>query len=447
MDKSILVVDDEPQILSALKRALRNQSYSVLFANDGDEALEILKQHEVALILSDYMMPGISGTELLAQAEKIQPHTIRIILSGHSDFQTVMQSIKEGVVHKFLAKPWSNDVLIEQINKALETGLYPEDNKEAAPLVKDKNSTVSSKKTYEMTLTKAFKITEIAPELAKLFEYNTLDICGKDFSTLFTVKSYQQHQAFLQEQESQQDSWQLAFKKRIGLTQNNGFISLELAMSFFADKIVCSITPIQGLAPKGKGLDSILDSIQGPFLLIDKLGKIRKFNQKLVDLYGEFHAPKNNETLDGFIGACIEKGAFPEAKQNCQQWLTAFCLFDEDANEHLLKENSWIKVKATRAPEGAKILLHFDVTQKKQMQLSLKTALDDAEQAKKEKADVIESVHKDIAMPMKDQVLEPLEQLKGTDLSDKQKDYLDNAMESGSKILSSIKDITNSNNE
>ncbi len=170
MDKSILVVDDEPQILSALKRALRNQSYSVLIANDGNEALEILNQHEVALILSDYMMPGISGTELLAQAEKIQPHTIRIILSGHSDFQTVMQSIKEGVVHKFLAKPWSNDVLIEQINKALETGSYPEDKKESAPLVKESNKTVTLNKTYEMTLTKACKITKIAPELAALFE-------------------------------------------------------------------------------------------------------------------------------------------------------------------------------------------------------------------------------------------------------------------------------------
>ena len=447
MDKSILVVDDEPQILSALKRALRNQNYSVLFANDGDEALEILNQHEVNLILSDYMMPGISGTELLTQAEKIQPNTIRIILSGHSDFQTVMQSIKEGVVHKFLAKPWSNDVLVEQINKALQTGFYPEETKEVPPLVKVIKNKNSVNNTYEMTLTRAFKITEIAPELAKLFEYNEIDICGKDFSTLFTTKSYQQHQAFLQEQENHQDSWQLPFKKRIGLTQNNGFLSLELAMNFFADEVVCSITPIQGLAPKGKGLDSILDSIQGPFLLIDKHGKIRKFNQKLVDLYGEFYLPKNDEPLEGFIDACIEQGAFPGAEKNRQQWLDAFCLFDEDANEHLLKAGSWIKVKATRAPEGAKILLHFDVTQKKQMQLSLKTALDDAEQAKKEKADVIESVHKDIAMPMKNQVLEPLEQLKGTDLSDKQKDYLDNAMESGSKILSSIKSITNSNNE
>jgi len=447
MDKSILVVDDEPQILSALKRALRNQSYSVLFANDGDEALEILKQHEVALILSDYMMPGISGTELLTQAEKIQPHTIRIILSGHSDFQTVMQSIKEGVVHKFLAKPWSNDVLIEQINKALETGFYPEDKKEADTLVRAKNKSETFNKTYEIALTKTYKITRIAPELAALFKYNASDICGDDLSTLFTAKSYQQHQTFLQEQNTHQDNWQLPVKKRIGQTQHNGFISLELAMSFSADEIICSITPIQGLAPKGKGLDSILESIQGPFLLIDKFGKIRKFNQKLVDLYGEFHPPQKNEALDDFIAACIENGAFPEAKQNCQQWLSEFCLFDEEANEHLLKANSWIKVKATRAPEGAKILLHFDVTKKKQMQLSLKAALDDAEQAKKEKADMIESVHKDIAQPMKDQMLEPLEQLKETDLSDKQKDYLDNAMESGSKILSSINDITNLNNE
>jgi CheY-like chemotaxis protein len=447
MDKSILVVDDEPQILSALKRALRNQRYSVLFANDGGEALEILKQHEVALILSDYMMPGISGTELLTQAEKIQPNTIRIILSGHSDFQTVMQSIKEGVVHKFLAKPWSNDVLIDQINKALETGSYPADKKDETPLVKASSKQETFNKTYEIVLTDTFKITRIAPELAELFEYSDLTLCGEDLSTLFTAKSYQQHQAFLQEQDTHQDIWQLPAKKRIGQTQSNAYISLELAMKFSADEIICSITPIQGLAPKGKGLDSILDSIQGPFLLIDKHGKIRKFNQKLIDLYSEFHLPQTDEPLENFIQACIERGAFPEVDQNRQQWLDDFCLFDEESNEHLLKENAWIKVKATRAPEGAKILLHFDVTQKKKMQLSLKMALDDAEKAKKEKADVIESVHKNVTEPMKSEVLEPLEQLKGTDLNAKQQNFLDNAMESSSKILSNIEGITNSNSE
>lgn len=447
MDKSILVVDDEPQILSALKRALRNQSYSVLFANDGNEALEILKQHEVALILSDYMMPGISGTELLTQAEKLQPQTIRIILSGHSDFQTVMQSIKQGIVHKFLAKPWSNEVLIEQINKALETGSYPEDkteNKQHKSPLLDKNKGVAFNKTFEMMLSDDDKIISIAPELAQLFEYEASEICGQDFSTLFTEKSYQQHQAYLLEQNGDQEKWQLPIKKRIGQTQQGAFLSLELTMTFMPGETVCSITPLQGLTPKGKGLDSILDSIQGPFLLVDKHGNIQKFNQKLIDLYGEFYTPEQGGSLKGFIDSCIDNGAFPNVEKDKEAWYKHFSLFDEKANEHLLKPDYWIKIKATRAPEGAKILLHFDVTQKRQMQLSLKNAVHEAKQAKQEKQDVIESVYKDIALPMKDKVLEPLEQLKSTELNDAQKDFLENAMESGSQILSNIDDITNS---
>ena len=446
MDKSILVVDDEPQILSALKRALRKQSYSVLFANDGHEALEILKQHEVDLILSDYMMPGMSGTELLMQAEKLQPNTIRIILSGHSDFQTVLQSIKQGVVHKFLAKPWNNDVLVEQINKALETGSCADvDNvKSTANLQeKDKAELSAFNQTFEIALTKENKIVSIAPELAKLFEYNSVDICGEDFASLFAEKSYLQHLEFVSEQGAEQVSWQLPVKKRIAKTQHNSFLSIELSMVFTPDNTLCFIKPIQGLAHKGKGLDSILQSIQGPYLLIDKFGRIRNFNQQLVDFYADFHSPEKDELLVDFINTCIDKGAFPGASDNDDNWLEQFLLFDEEANEHLLKTECWVKIKATRAPEGAKILLHFDITQKKKMQLSLESALLDVAAAKQEKAEVIKNVHKDVAAPMKAEVLEPLEQLKSTKLNAVQKDYLENAIESGSKILSNIDNITN----
>ena len=448
MDKSILVVDDEPQILSSLRRALRNQSYSVLFAKDGHEALEILKQHEVALILSDYMMPGLSGTELLTEAERLQPNTIRIILSGHSDFQTVLQSIKEGIVHKFLAKPWTNDVLIEQINKALESGHYPpKSNSEAKVSSTPQSQTQAHKKSYEMRLSLDNKITSIASELADLFEYNELDLCGEDLSVLFSEQSYQQHLDCINEHRQTSVNWHLPVKQRIAQTQSNSFLSVELSMAFQQDCIICSISPIQAPSPKGKGLDAILESIQGPYLLIDKLGKIRKFNQKCVDLYAEFSPLNKGESLNDFISQCCKKGAFPEAKEHQTQWLESFSLFDENTNEHIFKDDTWIKIKATRAPEGAKILLHFDITQKKQMQLSLRKALIEAEQAKQEKAEVIESLHKNLVLPMKDQVLEPLEQLKGTDLNDTQKDYLENAMESGSQILSNMNSITRSKNE
>jgi CheY-like chemotaxis protein len=444
MDKSILVVDDEPQILSALKRTLRKQSYSVLFANDGHEALDILKQHEVDLILSDYMMPGLSGTELLTQAEKIQPNTVRIILSGHSDFQTVLESIKEGVVHKFLAKPWTNDVLIEQINKALDTGSC-ENEVEAKSTIKRESTQPTASvfnQTFDIILTLENKISSIAPELAELFEYNVEDICGQDIAILLAEKSYQQHQAYLAEKISDLADWQLPVKKRIGKTQHNAFLSIELAMVFTPEKIICSITPLQGLAHKSKGLDSILKSIQGPYLLIDKSGNIRNFNDRLLDFYQDFQRPEKSQSFKYFISSCIEKGAFPDATDAEDAWFDKFYSFDEDSNEHRLTSDTWIKIKATRAPEGAKILLHFDITEKKQMQLSLQAALLDAKQAKEEKAEVLESVQKDILAPMKDGVMEPLSQLKDTELDFEQKNHLENALESGSQILSNIDNIT-----
>ncbi|MGB0942307.1 MAG: response regulator [Marinomonas sp.] len=327
MDKSILVVDDEPQILSALKRTLRKQSYSVLFANDGHEALDILKQHEVDLILSDYMMPGLSGTELLTQAEKIQPNTVRIILSGHSDFQTVLESIKEGVVHKFLAKPWTNDVLIEQINKALDTGSCIEDGRDKAPIDDKAQPKVKGSvfnQTFDIFLTLDNKITSIAPELAELFEYNAEDICGQDIAILLAEKSYQQHQAYIEENISDLADWQLPVKKRIGKTQHNAFLSIELAMVFTPEKIICSITPLQGLAHKSKGLDSILKSIQGPYLLIDKSGNIRNFNDRLLEFYQDFQRPEKSQSFKDFISSCIEKGAFPDATDVEDAWFDKF---------------------------------------------------------------------------------------------------------------------------
>ena len=79
---TVLCVDDEICILSLLKRLLRKEPYEVLLINNGEEALEILKNREIALIISDYKMPGISGLDLVRQARKISPRTKSILISG-----------------------------------------------------------------------------------------------------------------------------------------------------------------------------------------------------------------------------------------------------------------------------------------------------------------------------------------------------------------------------
>jgi len=370
MDKSILVVDDEPQILDALKRALRRQKYNIHFANNGEEALEILKQHEVALIMSDYMMPGLNGTELLTKAADIQPNTVRIILSGHSDFQTVLQSIQHGIVHKFLAKPWVNEVLIEQINKALELGVYPgeEGDKSAASLVNKELSKEpkvgDSDQIFEIEISEDNEIIAIPDELAELFGYDVDELITEGLSTLFADHSYEEHLELMLGFDKGSESWELPVKKRVAQTREQQLFSVEISVCFTGEKFICSMKLGEDLV-KRKGLDSILKSIHGPYLLIDKAGVIKRYNQKLVDLYGDFHFPDMDTPLQDFIGSCIENGAFPDASEDQNAWYEEFSQFNDDANEHLLKENSWVKIKATHAPKGSKILLHFDVTQKK----------------------------------------------------------------------------------
>ena len=116
----VLLVDDEPSILSALKRALRQSRYQVLTAENGAAALDLLASTEVDLIISDMRMPQMSGAEFLAQAQALYPDTIRILLTGYSEIKSVVHAINEGGVYRYLLKPWDDHDLLLTIAQALE---------------------------------------------------------------------------------------------------------------------------------------------------------------------------------------------------------------------------------------------------------------------------------------------------------------------------------------
>jgi EAL domain-containing protein (putative c-di-GMP-specific phosphodiesterase class I)/DNA-binding NarL/FixJ family response regulator len=117
---TLLLVDDEPNIVSALIRLCRRDGYEILSANSGAQGLEILAHYKVDVIVADQRMPGMSGVEFLRQAKAAYPDTIRIILSGYADLQSVTDAINEGAAYRYLTKPWSNDLLREQLRKAVE---------------------------------------------------------------------------------------------------------------------------------------------------------------------------------------------------------------------------------------------------------------------------------------------------------------------------------------
>lgn len=117
---SILCVDDEKSILNALKRLLRREGYQLFFADSGLEGLELLKDHEVQMVISDQRMPQMSGTEFLAEVKARHPEILRIILTGYSDIDSITKSINEGHIYKFFFKPWNDNRLKVEIRQALE---------------------------------------------------------------------------------------------------------------------------------------------------------------------------------------------------------------------------------------------------------------------------------------------------------------------------------------
>ena len=117
-EDTLLIVDDEPNNLSALNRLLRKEGYRVLSAGSGAEALELLAVNPVQVILSDQNMPGMSGAQFLALAKELYPDTVRMILSGLTDFTTVSDSVNQGAVFKFLTKPWDDDELRNHLRLA-----------------------------------------------------------------------------------------------------------------------------------------------------------------------------------------------------------------------------------------------------------------------------------------------------------------------------------------
>ena len=116
--RTLLLVDDEPAILSSLKRLFRQDGYVILTAGSGPEGLALLAEHRVDIIISDQRMPGMSGVDFMRAAKTNYPDTIRIVLSGYSELQSITDAINEGLVYRFFTKPWDDEPLREQVGKA-----------------------------------------------------------------------------------------------------------------------------------------------------------------------------------------------------------------------------------------------------------------------------------------------------------------------------------------
>jgi len=121
MHRRILFVDDEIHILKSLTRVFIDTDYQIFTANSGANALSILRDQEVDLIVSDMRMPNMDGYELLYKVKTEYPDIQRVILSGYADEKLIYKALQQNIAKYYISKPWENDKLIKLMDQIFET--------------------------------------------------------------------------------------------------------------------------------------------------------------------------------------------------------------------------------------------------------------------------------------------------------------------------------------
>lgn len=119
MRQRILLVDDDPHVLSALRRALRGQGYELLTAPCGEDALALFGSQPFDAIVCDMRMPGVSGAEVLRACKSMDPGTVRVLLTGHADIDSAVSAVNDGEVFRYLSKPWDDAELLNALREGL----------------------------------------------------------------------------------------------------------------------------------------------------------------------------------------------------------------------------------------------------------------------------------------------------------------------------------------
>lgn len=136
---TILLVDDEANILSSLRRVLRTEPYRILLATDASQALQLMAANTVDLLISDARMPGMDGVSLLTEVQKRWPDCVRIMLTGYADLATSVKAINEGRVYRYISKPWDDGELKLVIKQALAFQYSERERERLETLTREQN--------------------------------------------------------------------------------------------------------------------------------------------------------------------------------------------------------------------------------------------------------------------------------------------------------------------
>lgn len=140
----ILCVDDEPSILSSLKRLLHGQHYEIFTVSSGLDGLEVLENNPIDLVISDMRMPGMNGAQFLEQVFSRWPETIRILLTGYSDAVDMVGAINRGNIWRYIAKPWNDEELLITVQQALDHRYLNAENARLNKLTQRQNEELKS---------------------------------------------------------------------------------------------------------------------------------------------------------------------------------------------------------------------------------------------------------------------------------------------------------------
>ena len=142
----VLLVDDSPNILKALQRTFKLANYSIDCAESAAEAMKILMNGDIDVIISDENMPGVSGTDLLKMSRDMYPDVIRMMLTGSDDMEIAKRAINEGAIWRFFTKPWDDFELLVAVRQAVQMKRIDAENRVLKETVMKKDELLESLK-------------------------------------------------------------------------------------------------------------------------------------------------------------------------------------------------------------------------------------------------------------------------------------------------------------
>lgn len=163
---TLLFVDDEPSILSSLKRLFRPHGYQIFTAEGGAAGLEILEKERVDLVISDMRMPVMDGARFLEQARLRWPEAIRILLTGYADIESTIAAINQGQIYRYINKPWDDNEIVLIVREALERRRLEQENGRLNSVVEAQNAELRA-----LNAGLEQKVAERTEELNKAFKY------------------------------------------------------------------------------------------------------------------------------------------------------------------------------------------------------------------------------------------------------------------------------------